>query len=102
MAMDFAAVNSFARQVVQPSLANRDTLGVRPVTDLREAAMPATALAAKNSADLRVSTGPRQSSSAADTRQDDGHNGLKVRNRAQRQPSTEGGEDRGSSVDVTI
>jgi hypothetical protein len=101
MAMDFAPVNAFARQVVQPSLANRDTLGVRPVNDLREAAMPATALAAKNSADLRVSTGPRQSSSAADTRQDEGHNGLKVRSRPQLS-SSEGGEDRGSSVDVTI
>lgn len=105
--MDLVPINAFGRSLVQPSVANRDTLGVRPVNDPREAQIPASALAARNSADLRQANGPRQSSSSGDTREKDNEAG-DVRNKARagahhsRQPLQENGEEPGSQVDLTV
>ncbi len=99
--MDLLAYNAFGRSVVLPSVANRDTLGVRPVTDPREAAIPASPLAAKNTADLRQANGPRQASSTNDAREKDGETSTDVRGTRTRQHAAEG-DERGTSVDVTV
>jgi hypothetical protein len=105
--MDLVPINAFGRPLVQPSVANRDTLGVRPVNDPREAQIPASPLAARNSADLRQANGPRQSSSSGDTREKDNETG-EVRSKGKagahhsRQPLSEDGEGPGSQVDLTV
>jgi len=100
--VDLLAYNAFGRSIVLPSVANRDTLGVRPVSDPREAQIPASPLAAKNSADLRQASGPRQSSSTSDARDKDseGSSTSDVRGRARHHHAE--GDDRGASVDVTV
>ncbi len=104
--MDLVPVNAFGRPVVLPSVANRDTLGVRQINDPREALIPASPLAAKNSADLRQANGPRQSSSSGDTREKDNETSdVKSRGRAPaRHHAAEEGEEegRGSSIDLTV
>lgn len=107
--MDLVPVNAFGRPLVQPSVANRDTLGVRPVNDPREAQIPAAALATRNAADLRQANGPRQSSSSGDTREKDNETTGDVRNKSRagahhsRQPLSEDGADApGSQVDLTV
>ncbi len=106
--MDLVPINAFGRPLVQPSVANRDTLGVRPVNDPREAQIPASALATRNAADLRQANGPRQSSSSGDTREKENETG-DVRSKARtgahhsRQPLSEDGADApGSQVDLTV
>lgn len=105
--MDLVPINAFGRPIVQPSIANRDTLGVRPVHDPREAQIPASPLAARNAADLRQANGPRQSSSSSDTREKDAEAGdVRSRGRAgahhSRQPLSEDGENLGSQLDLTV
>lgn len=99
--MDLLAYNAFGRSVVTPSIANRDTLGVRAITDPREAAIPASPLAARNSADLRQANGPRQASSASDAREKDSEGSGDVRGTRARQHAQEG-DERGTSIDVTV
>jgi hypothetical protein len=99
--VDLLAYNAFGRSVILPSVANRDTLGVRPVTDPREAAIPASPLAAKNTADLRQANGPRQASSTNDPREKDGETSADVRGAHRRQHAAEG-DERGNSVDVSV
>lgn len=99
--MDLLAYNAFGRSVVTPSIANRDTLGVRAITDPREAAIPASPLAAKNSADLRQANGPRQASSSNDAREKDGEASGDIRGTRTRQHAQEG-DERGTSVDVSV
>lgn len=106
--MDLAAVYAFGRPVVQPATPSREALGLRALADPREAQIPASPLAARNPADLRQSTGPRQASSAGDTRHDEESavksRGAKTASSAHsRQPLEEdGGENRGSSIDLTV
>ena len=107
--MDLVPINAFGRPLVQPSVANRDTLGVRPVHDPREALIPASALAAKNSTDLRQANGPRQSSSSGDTREKDNEGSGEVRTKGRagshhsRQPlSEDGGDAPGQQLDLTV
>lgn len=100
--MDLLAYNAFGRSVVLPSVANRDTLGVRPVTDPREAAIPASPLAAKNTADLRQANGPRQSSSTNDAREKDSEGSGDVRGGTRTRQHAAEGDERGTSIDVTV
>ncbi len=102
--MDLLAYNAFGRSVVLPSVANRDSLSVRPVTDPREAQIPASPMAAKNSADLRQANGPRQASSANDAREKDaeGSSDVRARGRAPARQHAQEGDERGTSVDVTV
>jgi hypothetical protein len=106
--MDLVPINAFGRTLVQPSVANRDTVGVRPVNDPREAQIPASPLAAKNAADLRQANGPRQSSSSGDTREKENEGSGDVRGKGRagahhsRQPLDENGEGPGSQIDLTV
>ena len=100
--MDLLAYNAFGRSVVTPSIANRDKLGVRPVTDPREAAIPASPLAAKNSADLRQANGPRQASSTNDAREKDSEGSSDVRGGTRTRQHAAEGDERGTSVDVSV
>ena len=107
MTLDLVAINAYGRPLVQPSPSVPASLGVRPADDPREAVIPATPLAARNSPDLRQSVGPRQSSASADTRDDEerstvnGRPGASSAGRSRRHGSDEDG-DRGSSLDVTV
>lgn len=103
--MDLAAVNAFGRPAVQPATASREALGLRAVADPREAQIPASPLAARNPADLRQSSGPRQASSASDARNDEESSQVKAYGgRSRSRPNLEEGEagERGSSIDVTV
>ncbi len=110
--MDLVAINAYGRPVVQPSAAQPVTLGIREASDPREAQIPASPLAARNSADLRQSVGPRQSSSSDSTREDDDERGtVHSRGRgggtataSRSRSNTAAGEDgeRGATVDVTV
>lgn len=100
--MDLLAYNAFGRSIVLPSVANRDTLGVRAITDPREAQIPASPLAAKNSADLRQANGPRQSSSSNDAREKDSEGSSDVRGQGRARHHAAEGDERGTSVDVTV
>jgi hypothetical protein len=100
--VDLLAYNAFGRSIVLPSVANRDTLGVRPITDPREAQIPASPLAVKNSADLRQANGPRQSSSTSDTRDKDSEGSGDVRGSGRARHHAAEGDERGTSVDVTV
>jgi hypothetical protein len=101
--VDLLAYNAFGRSIVLPSVANRDTLGVRPIADPREAQIPASPMAAKNSADLRQANGPRQSSSSSDAREKDAETSdVRARGRAPARQHAQEGDDRGTSVDVTV
>jgi hypothetical protein len=100
--VDLLAYNAFGRSIVLPSVANRDTLGVRAITDPREAQIPASPLAAKNSADLRQANGPRQSSSASDAREKDSEGSSDVRGHGRTRQHAAEGDERGTSVDVTV
>ncbi len=111
--MDLAALNAFGRPAVQPSTTIPASVGQRQINDPREAQIPASALAARNPADLRQTVGPRQSSSSGDTRDDHGEDesNLRVRGRSggasaaptrSRAGLTEEEGERGNNVDVTI
>lgn len=107
--MDLAAVNAFGRPVVQPPTANREALGLRAVADPREAQIPASPLAARNAADLRQSSGPRQSSSSGDTRNDEestvksrGAKAAPSSGRSRQPLEEDGGEQRGTSLDLSV
>jgi len=107
--MDLVPINAFGRPLVQPSIANRDTLGVRNVADPREALIPASALAAKNSADLRQANGPRQGSGSGETRDKDNETGdVRTKGRSggahhSRQPlSEDGGDAPGKQLDLSV
>lgn len=103
--MDLAGVNAFGRPVVQPTTTNREALGLRAVADPREAQIPASPLAARNPADLRQASGPRQASSSADSRNDEESGQVRAHGaRPRSRPNLEEGEagERGSSVDVTV
>ncbi len=110
MALDLVAVNAFGRPLVQPTPSVPASIGVRPVDDPREATIPASPLAARNSPELRQSVGPRQSSSSADTRDDEerstvrGREGGTASARPRRPTTADDTEDggRGNTVDVTV
>lgn len=107
MTMDLLAINAYGRPVVQPSAANPETLGIRPVSDPREAAVAVSPLATRNGPELRESVGPRRSSSSAETNDDeerttvDGKGGAATRAKSRRGATEEDGE-RGNAVDVTV
>lgn len=110
--LDLAVMNVYGRPIVQPTTAvTPGANGVRPVTDPRAAAIPVSALAARNTPELRQSVGPRQSSSTADTRDDEERSTVQSRGRGgatasskprSKAPEEEEGGDRGNTVDVTV
>ena len=110
MAMDLLPVNAYGLPLVQPSAASPQTLGVRPVSDPREAAVAVSALAARNGPELRESVGPRRSSSSAETGDDEeratvhgkGGGGASRAARPRSEPTEEDGDERGATVDVTV
>src|SRR5258708_29509156 len=102
--LDLAVMNVYGRPIVQPTTAVTPGVnGVRPVTDPREASIPASALAARNSPELRQSVGPRQSSSTADTRDDEERSTVQGRGRSggtsapQPRPQSPEGDGRGEA-----
>ena len=107
--MDLIAINAYGRPIVQPSAANPATLGIRQVDDPREAAIAVSPLAARNSPELRESVGPRQSSSSAETGDEEergtvhgkGREGAVRSTKPRHDPTEEDGE-RGNTVDVTV
>lgn len=101
--MDFASVTAFGRPAVQPSAAVPQSTGVRPPNDPRQIPAPATPLAAGNTAELRMSSGPRQSSSSSDAREHKEEAGAATGRRSHAHGSQHRQEgDRGASVDVTV
>ncbi len=111
MTLDLAAVNAYGRPIVQPTAATPGATGIRPVSDPREANIPASPLAVRNGPELRQSVGPRRSSSTADTRDDEERSTVQGRGRngggtsASAKPrggalDEDGG--RGNTVDVTV
>lgn len=109
MTMDLVPINAYGRPIVQPSAASPVTLGIRQVDDPREAAIAVSPLAARNTPELRESVGPRQSSSSAETSDDEEHATVhgKARETAPRRPrprsdATEQDGERGNTVDVTV
>jgi hypothetical protein len=111
MTMDLVAINAYGRPLVQPSASNPASQGIRQIDDPREAVIPASPLAARNSADLRQSVGPRQSSSSGAARDDEEHGTVQGKGRSgsvsggrNRHPSSEdeGDTERGSTLDVTV
>jgi hypothetical protein len=110
MAMDLLPINAYGLPIVQPSTASPQTLGIRQVDDPREAAIAVSPLAARNSPELRQSVGPRQSSSSAETGDDEeratvhGKEGSSTPRASK--PRTNTGEeddgDRGNTLDVTV
>lgn len=110
MAMDLLPINAYGQPIVQPSATSPVTLGIRQVDDPRAAAVAVSALATRNSPELRESVGPRRSSSSAETNDDDERSTVhgKTREGAPRaarprssNTSDEDGE-RGNTVDVTV
>ncbi len=110
MAMDLLAVNAYGLPLVQPSAASPQTLGIRPVSDPREAAVAVSALATRNGPELRESVGPRRSSSSDETGDDEeratvhGKAGSSASRavRPRNEPAEEDGDERGAAVDVTV
>ncbi len=110
MAMDLLAINAYGLPLVQPSAASPQTLGIRPVSDPREAAVAVSALATRNGPELRDSVGPRRSSSTAETGDDEeratvhgkGGGGAPRAAKPRSQPDEGEGEERGATVDVTV
>jgi hypothetical protein len=103
--MDFAPINAFSRPVVLPNVADRQSVGLRPINDPAQAQAPVSALAVRNGPETRVSTGPRQSDSSADARDDDDPSNLHVKGRMASPPKQKhkgDGDERGASIDVTI
>jgi len=100
--VDLLAYNAFGRSIVVPSVANRDSLGLRPIADPREAQIPASPLAAKNSADLRQASGPRQSSSSSDAREKDSEGSSDIRSSGRARQHAQEGDERGATVDVSV
>src|SRR5579883_808556 len=110
MAMDLLPINAYGLPLVQPSAASPQTLGIRPVSDPREAAVAVSALATRQGPELRDSVGPRRSSSSAETGDDEeratvhgkGGGGAPRAAKPRSQPGDEEGEERGATVDVTV
>jgi hypothetical protein len=109
MTMDLLPINAYGLPLVQPSAASPQTLGIRPVSDPREAAVAASALATRNGPELRESVGPRRSSSSAETGDDEERatvhskgGGASRAARPRNEPTEEDGEERGATVDVTV
>lgn len=109
--MDLVAINAYGRPLVQPSASNPATQGLRPVDDPREATLPVSPLAARNSPDLRQSVGPRQASGTTDSTDspdEEEHGTVQGRSRpgassaARPRRHLSEGDERGASVDVTV
>jgi hypothetical protein len=107
--MDLLPVNAYGLPLVQPSASSPVTLGIRQVDDPREAAIAVSPLAARNSPELRQSVGPRQSSSSAETSDEEerstvhgkeGH--ATPRASRSRSSTTEEDGERGNTLDVTV
>lgn len=108
--MDLLPINAYGQSLVQPAASSPQSLGIRPVSDPREAAVAVSPLAARNGPELRESVGPRRSSSSAETSDDEEHSTVHNKGgngapRAARPRSNDAGEDdgeRGNTVDVTV
>ncbi len=109
--MDLVPINAYGLPIVQPSAAQPATLGIRAVDDPREAAIAVSALATRNSPELRDSVGPRRSSSSAETGDDEERSTVQgkakegapraARPRSSAGTTEEDGE-RGNQLDVTV
>jgi len=110
MAMDLLAINAYGLPAAQPSSALPQSLGIRPVSDPREAAVTVSPLATRNGPELRDSVGPRRSSSSAETSDDEERStvhgktggGASRAAKSRGQSTEEDGDERGAAVDVTV
>lgn len=110
MTMDLLPINAYSQPLVQPSSALPQTLGIRPVSDPREAAVAVSPLATRNGPELRESVGPRRSSSSAETGDDEEHStvhgkgghGAPRASKPRSSDTTEEDGERGNTVDVTV